>query len=455
MVRSLLKHPDRLFLLIAVSFGLLFAFLTRPFGGGDEHFHYQRTAEIAYLHVLDKQSELPRGIVLFLQSGKVHYLGVRPRQGTAADYPDPASITLDAAHSGTVNAHIFTVHNPIDYVPQAVAFRLAAIAGVRPLGLLYIARVAGLAAAIWLTWLAIRIMPTHRYLLAGCALLPTVVFYRSFLQSDTIAIALAFLYLACALRAITRSGAVTGRELTLLAATAIGVASTKGAYLPLTALVLAIPAHRFIRPAGKWRYCAAVIGAAFVMGFGWMQLVKNQIFTGYFYHTWAGNPVPDQQIAFILHHPLGYLGAVLRTLLETPFFAVVFRGLLAQLGQGNVFLSAWEYGLLFFMLAGLAATDDTGRAATYSQATRLWALVLFLACAGLSLTLLYIQWNAVQAPVILGFQGRYLTPALPLLFLFIKPAGEARRDLAGLALCGLGIFGLSAAAWTLMASQTV
>ena len=42
--------------------------------------------------------------------------------------------------------------------------------------------------------------------------------------------------------------------------------------------------------------------------------------------------------------------------------------------------------------------------------------IIFGATIAISLTLLYLQWTAVGATKIEGFQGRYFYPILPLLF---------------------------------------
>jgi uncharacterized membrane protein len=445
-----LTHPDRLFLLIAIPFGLLFAFLTPPFGGGDESFHYHRTADIAYFHILDKESKVPAGVVAFIYHGMAHYLKADWVAYSRTEYERLAAIPLDAGRAGTLMMNILTVNHPINYLPQAVAFRLAAEAGAKPLALLYIARLAGLAAGIALTWLAIRVMPSHRYLLAGFALLPTIVYFRSFLHTDAVTDGMAFLFIALALRAITETKPISTKESFLLALFALLIASCKGAYAPLALLALAIPRARFASLPKRLGVIAAIIIPAFIGGLGWMYLVKTFFFIGYHYQTWGGDPVPDEQLSFILHQPFAYLGVVVNTLFGTPFFLLSLRGILAEMGFMDIHLPSWTYGMLVFLLAGVAILDVSIRNATYTRPVRMLTLALFLACFGMALTLLYIQWTGVQAPTIKGFQGRYFTPVLPLLFLFVKPVKQASATRAGWAVVALGMFGLSAALWSLI-----
>ncbi|MFT5139274.1 MAG: putative membrane protein [Lysobacterales bacterium] len=447
----LLNYPERLFLLVAIPFGLLFTFLTPPFAGGDESFHYQRTAEIAYLQFLDKQSEVPAGIVNFIQFGRAYYLNINQADDFSTEYSTPADIPLDAEHIGTLNMNIFTVHHPVMYLPQAIVFRLAAEAGVKPFFLLYISRLAGLAAGIMLAWFAIRLMPAHRYMLTGFALLPTCVFMRSYLHTDAISNGVAFLFIALSIRAITRVEPITVKETFTLAVSALLVASCKGAYLPLALLVFAIPRIRFGSLEKKLKVTCTIFATAFIGGFGWMYLVKTFLFTDYSYHTNGGTPIPDEQLAFILSNPFGYLEVIINTLIYTPFFQTVLQGLIAQMGHGNILLGGWAYVVIFFLFACVAVFDVTSMDESYSKPVYVWIITLFLMCFGLALTLLYIQWTSVQWPIIIGFHGRYLIPILPLLFLFAKPAKEATQVLAGFSVIALGMIGLSIASWSLLA----
>jgi len=445
-------HPERLFLIIAIPFGLLFTFVIPPFAGEDESFHFQRTAEIAYLQALDRQAEVPSGIVNFINFGRSYYLKVGQDTYPLSDFATPKEIPLEAGHLKNLRMNIFTVHNPINYVPQAIAFRVAAEAGVKPYYLLYISRLVGLAAGIFITWLAIRLIPSHKYLLAAFALLPTIVFYRSYLHTDAITNSIAFIFIAVTLRAISEARPIRLNESFMIGLLGVFVASCKGAYLPLSLLVLAIPPGRFGTNGERVKFVIATVLAAFVAGFGWMYLVKAYLFTGYTYQTYGGRPMPDEQLAFILSQPFQYLGVVVNTLFFTPFFLVSLRGIIAQPGHGYVLLYGWAYGLVFFLFACVAVLDISSLKVNYSRFVRALALFIFLICFGLALTLLYVQWTSVQAPIIKGFQGRYFIPLLPLLFLFIKPAKEVTQLLAGLSVTALGVLGLSAASWSLCSS---
>jgi uncharacterized membrane protein len=84
-----------------------------------------------------------------------------------------------------------------------------------------------------------------------------------------------------------------------------------------------------------------------------------------------------------------------------------------------------------------------------SRSTRLLALLLFGSAALIVLTLLYLQWNGVAAPIIQGFQGRYLYPVVPLLFLFVPNlrSGAGRKISARSCLLAVGALSVAITCW--------
>ena len=438
---NLLTKPDRLFLLLAIPLGVLLSLVTIPFGGGDEQHHYQRTAELAYFHGLSRKSPAPAGIVRFRREALATFVRLSPNGYSRQEYARLAAIPLDAARPDTLTMNIFTVHHPINYFVQSTAFRIAAEMNARPLTLLYVARLAGMLAGVALLWLAIRVTPSQKFTMAALALLPGIVDARSTLNADALTSGFAFLFIAVCLRAIVRTARITSNELALIAIAALAIASAKGAYIPLVFLTLALPAVRFSSAGYRAAGVAACIVPATLCGLGWMLAVKHYLFTGYTYRTLAGQPVPDQQLSFILHEPLAYARIVSRTLFETSFLGTTLLGLIGEFSYSNAVLTNCIYGALGTLCLTTTLVDDPGSTARCSYQARVLAFGLALTCVLAALTLLYVQWCEVRAPIVGGFQGRYFLPVLPLVALATPIRVTVRKDLAGRALLALGIIG--------------
>ncbi|MBI3449946.1 MAG: DUF2142 domain-containing protein, partial [Acidobacteria bacterium] len=342
-----------------------------------------------------------------------------------------------------------------------------AAAGASPLALLYASRLAGLIGWLLLAWLAIRRFPSQRFALAAIAILPTSLFFSSFVNADAITMGVAFLFVAELFRTFTshdaglmdsggREGGREGgrpvslREIVRLSFLAVAVASTKGAYAPLALLALAIPTSRFGSRKRRWISVSAIVLPSMVAGLGWMWLVKTSFFAGARYRTWGGDAFPDGQTTFVLQHPLAFAKVLLDTVLTTPFIPRAAVGAIAEMGHMSIHLPVAAYLVLGLLLIGAFALDPTKPRTPYSWRVQAWCVAVFSACFTLTMALLYIQWTGYQAPIIRGFQGRYLLPILPLLFPLVRPLRWATVGRARACLVLLGLIGLPLALWELV-----
>ena len=449
MIPKSYLSPENLFLIFATLIGLVLVGLIPPLGGGNETLNFQRVVTIGAGHVLIEPSTVPGGIVEFLRVGNGQFKeGSLPPFGySARQFQALAEIPLDAAHPGLLQPNPIAVLHPLCYVPQLLVYGLGATLGLSPLWIFLFGRFAGLVTGVCLTFLAIRRIPFHKYTLAALALLPTITFSRSTLDADQLTNGLAFFFVATVLREMVEPGPIRRRVLVELVVTAFILAQCKSAYLVLPFLALALPMSRFASMARKIEACALMILPGFIAAFAWMIILKATFFSGLRYQTWGGNVYPDMQSSGIIHDPIGYLSVLLRTVFATSLIPDSFISLIGIFGP-PVFMPAAYYALLPLAFIAVVVSEERRRPASITPAVRLLALGIFLAGVGLVLTLLYIQWTGLGGPVILGFQGRYLYPLIPVLFVLLPTTGRAVLGRGAPAwLMGLGAISMVGTLW--------
>lgn len=423
--KRILLCPENLFLFFAILFGFILAGAIPPLGGGDEGFHYHRIASIAYFQMLNKPVMLPAGIIHFLQAGREQfYSGMMPPfKYNLQKWQEVAGITLNAADTQTLVPNFMTVHNPFAYLPQAIVFRLGAVAGFSPLTLLYLARITGMLVGVLLTCYAIRIIPSHKYALATLALLPVITVTRSTLDADSIVEGLAFLFIALVLREVLKTEAFRLRDLAMITVTGFLMGQCKSPYLLLLLLTIAIPVQRFSSVRARVAALAIIILPATMASIAWMVAIKAISFAGVSYHTWAGDANPDMQVALILHNPVAFAGLLLKNLFMTSLLPVAVFGTFCDVGPGYP-LSFLIMGILIYAMIGSAISSGRETNTDYGRITRFLCAAIFILVIPVIMTLIYIHWNGLYAQKIQGFQGRYFYPTLPLLFPFAHAAGN-------------------------------
>lgn len=205
---------DRLptfFVLVAMTVGIAYVFLTPPLRVPDESAHFWRAAAIAYGH------------------------------------PFP------------------TWYTPFVYLPQACAALVGRLFGWPPFFTFYLGRIVNMAVSILLVAAAMRAAPLWRLAFATLALLPTAMFEFASWSADAMTISVSCLATAMVLRGLSERSPMIAAEQRSIALGAFCVALCKPVYFMTPLLVWLAPRARFAsRRAAVW--CGAAVSSATAAG---------------------------------------------------------------------------------------------------------------------------------------------------------------------------------------------
>ncbi len=405
--------------LIALVFGLYFLVVTPPFGTGDETAHFERSYEIATGQFLGAKG-LPAGMQAFIDDA----FG-RVRSGipiTLEDYVRWSKIPLDrneiVPYPEPLRA-VLRIHSPASY-PHIAPMTLVGFAlGAPPFYVFYFGRLAALIAGIALVRAAITRSPVSlRPPMAFIGLLPTTLVFFAGLNIESLLIGLTFYFFAIvADLSLTPDQPVKRSDIILLAALAIILSQFKAAYALVPIVALLLPSSKFGSNRQRALGLALIIAPGFCAGLAWGIVVRNEILDGILYSTTGDNRVaPSEQIEFISRHPLAYLAVIFRTLFQTQFIGVMWKSMLALGGWTNIPVSIASYVVLTEAFLFVWASGPKPPAALISAPAIALQFTVFCATTLSMMTLLYVQWTGVGAPLVEGFQGRYWLSIIPLLF---------------------------------------
>ncbi len=432
-------RAERVFLALAIPFGLLLLALTPPFQVPDEPAHFLRAYAISegqlFAEPLPPEAGGGSGNILPVSLR----LSATRLTGNIPFHPevraDPSTIIEELARPLEPDNRAPTaftgasVYFPIVYAPQALGMWLARALGGSPLWILYGGRLLNLVVALALTAWAIRVAPVHRWSMALVALTPLVVFTRSSVSADGLTTALAFLLVALVLReALVKEGAITWGPLALIALLGALLGLCKLTYFLMSAAVLLIPASRF-GSRGRAAYLlrsAVVIAASAAPAFLWGRHVS-----GLYRPDTQPAPNPPEQLAWVLAHP----ARSLRIWLEAPFDKAQWylETGLGRLGWQDTPLPLPVITTLALLLVAVAVLDsgsDAARARPLSALQRLLAALVAVTVTYAVVATLYIAWNPVGAATVEGVQGRYFLPLLPLFLVVLHRSAAPSALLA-------------------------
>jgi uncharacterized membrane protein len=445
VLRAVGRHPARVTFVVVVVVGLAYALLTPPLTGTDERDHFTRAYALSSGQLLVEQQgdefgfQLPTTYTERLDRIRGSYF--RPDRTAFLDHlGDPAPDGPDTFVEGGLTA----AYAPVPYLPYVVPAALGRWFGLSLELTLYLCRVAGVLAYAALLSLAVRRMPTHRWVIAIGGMLPVAVFQASVVSADGMVTALTLLVAALALRlsiddelSFDRGG--RGRRVLVEAGiAAMALAWTKPPYMAMV-LLLIIPAVRHRRrlaiPLG------AIVVAAFVLTAVWGSYQSanarplndpGMVQPGA--DTYAFHGVdPGAQADRLLSHPFDFVGVLRETFAHMGW--QLPRDLFGSLSLYQASLGVVLGAVALLALSCVARDGRRDLRLPVPERVVLGGLAVVSAIGVLGI--MYLRVNEVGAPRIDGWYPRYFVPLLPLLLVAVLPSGWPRGVLRSPAVGGV------------------
>jgi uncharacterized membrane protein len=442
-----MKHitPQRLFLLFALPFGLLFVFLTPPFGGGDEQHHFLRSFEIVSGQ-LAGYSEIPQGFVDLQKNGLQFY-----NSALQQHHYDPENLAILAAiplHSHTTLSHVshtfFVGQFPLAHLTYLPGMLIGTALEMNPFYILYLCRITGLLMSLLLVYHAIRLSPFGGYILCAIALLPSPSFYRSFMHTDGFMLGLSFLFFAALSKWLVR-GEEKIRPRNILALSSLGLmlAPLKTCYALMLAVVLLIPKSRFTNMRTRMKSIATMILPGWVSTAIWLLVIRQHMPLVTYTIDGSGIVSISDQIQHILSHPFSYITMVMKHFFSTNFFQWMVE-ILSELGWSTIFLPAPISALLFIGITMIVWLEPKRLTPTLRYRAKSLIIVVTLLISFCIISFQYILFTPVGQNTINGMQGRYFLPLLPLFIWLLPPVKSERPEILAKLVFATSLFGLIA-----------
>jgi len=473
----LMKHPfppEWAFAFIGLVYGLLFIFISPPLQTPDETLHFYRSYQIAEGNLFAYDNTVPSALV----------------DVTDAFYPvyfNPfVKLTREeireTCHAPVLKTDRITVDTPpylFPYIPQSLGMGLAGIFGASLLWDIYLGSLLNLLVSLFLVWMAIRIIPTGKWLLFLLGLMPMTMNQFASLSYDALTIALSFLLFAIFLDGLSKRGGVLPKSWWWRMILVAGLlALCKPPYLLISLLVLLISpgqaggikryliylsvlfvvlvgANRIwvlrdaMKPAvnrqtaslgfsGENQIAKGTIGRGLTEGENLIgkdsiaskQKTDNQQNEEAADAEKTFNPAkpnqgvnPEAQTKYVLSNPSAFLDAVIRSIKSFgSFYLETFIGKLGWLVSS---LPGWVIPLyLIFLLISVLVNPD---GFVPGWKARLFFAGIFIVSFFAIELVMYIGWTPVEAKWVEGIQGRYFIPVAPLAFLLLANTYIGRK----------------------------
>lgn len=380
-----------------------------PFQSPDEQTHLYRAYQLSEGGVIAKQLSYGAGDILpasLSQSfNSYSFLMFNPEAKTNTGILKE-SILLPISSNDEVETRFenTAVYPPAAYAPQILAIWVGNIFSAGPVILLYMARLFNLVAWVFILRLIMKRTPRIALPIFAFALLPIVAFQASSASADVMTTAISIAFVGEIIRQVWTRSAMTNRNVYVLIGLSLLLALCKFPYVLLVGLILLIPNGKFKSVRSAWKAKILTTAPALVLSGLWL-IVGQRTFVNLRAGTDSG-----AQLSGILADPAAY-AHVLFTTYFTTGSDLLYIQMLGQLGWLDTKLPLW--GLMCALIAvalSVIALPKVSEKMLLSKLQYGFIVAVFAALLLAISSALYLTWNAPNAPIIDGLQGRYYLP---------------------------------------------
>lgn len=402
---------ENIFLLIAPIICIFFMITMPTFKNHDEYYHWLKAYEVSEGHLMTPIENGIQGSMMPKQVAEV-----LPKDWTTMDYrevKERLKIQINEDDKEVLNPETAAVYSFVQYVPQATGIAIARLFTNNAYIITYAGRMLNMIVAIAILYFAIKIIPFGKKMLLIPAMIPIAIEGFTSLSPDAITISMAFLYIAYILHLAfdKKVEKIKLKDKIALLIMSIIIALCKIVYIPLVGLLLIIPKEKFKDNKNKIINFIVIAGIAVVINLIWLAISSRYLST-------FREGDSKIQVLLALQNPIQFIQQFLYTLnINSGNYILSLFG--SDLGWGelvkiNTIVPYCLLGIYVF-----TAITDNKLKNRFEVYQIIWISLVVLAIIALVFASLYVQWTTIGNESIIGVQGRYFLPIIPLIMLLL------------------------------------
>ena len=413
---------EKIFVFLALIFGLLYVFILPPFQSVDEGNHFFRTYQISTGRFISKNiapkgtvhdnysvgDDTPISIIKYWNDYEPMIKHIDEKQ-TINNIKRDFSSKLNPDNKKFYPFANTSLYSPVCYISQLPGVIIAEYFTDNLAVIYYSGRLCNLLIYCLLIFWALRVIPFYKLPMMLLALCPMSLSLAASYTCDVAVLGLNFLWIAYILRFLTQEYSDKYKT-SVLAILAFLITLTKS-YVLLLPLCFLLPVKKYKNLRNYLLSMSCIVSAIFLSAFIWYLCSHGLTLN-------MNNTVADSasQIEFIKSHPIEYILILIKTfIIKTPRLIITMIGVL---GWQDTKLD-WSTYILYPVMIYYSIFSD-GFRFKLALWQKLLIMAIILTGTILTYTSLYIMWSPVANPLILGLNGKYFIPMMLPLFLLFK-----------------------------------
>ncbi len=300
------------------------------------------------------------------------------------------------------------------YIPQIIGLTAGRLLHLSGTLTYYLARFLNLGLYLILLYLAIKKIPFGKTALAIIGIFPISLQQAASMSSDAFINALALLLTASVLSMIYSGREISAGEIIAFLVMSVMLAPCKLVYFAIPFLALLIPKENIkskpLRLLAKYAVPILSVAAMVILEFRHLSVNLDNQTSGT-----AFSDTPTYSVYYIFTNTKGFIFLMLRTLKENAYYYMVSM-VSSPLGTLQIGVSGAVFAIyVILMFMGLMPVRSKSEHFHVRETHKLLISAILAGSSVLVVISMLSAWTPNDSPVVLGVQGRYFLPLLPLI----------------------------------------
>lgn len=396
------KKFEKIYLMFAISCGIMMIFLMPPFNVPDESSHFSRAYKDSLFVTTEDDGRFyfPKAINEFASkyANNVNFSDIKIySRNYLSDMFKPVDYNIiDEKSSNYSNVKYLSF---VPYIPSTLIILAGRLANIAPLVLLLLCRFVNLMIVIICCYYAIKNVPHFKKAFLVVTLFPIFIQQAAAINMDYLTNAVAIFLISFIIQLIYKKDKIINKEFTILGGLCFILSLGKFGYFPILLLFFLVSNDKF-----KNKYQAWAIKIAFILG---------TLILSFFFSLSAATVETATNvygIKYFFTNPIDSINVFIRTVfarLDQDIFKGFFDGFAYSTVWHQSLFKTFMY-LMYFVFIIMSDENDE----EISKISRCVLFGITILVIGIVYAIAFSQWTKTGERLINGIQARYFLPVL-------------------------------------------
>lgn len=403
------EKVEKIFISFLIPISLSYVFFIIPTYIPDENAHVWKSYEISTGKLITSvqddgtaNSEVPEFFKAYHTDSISKYSKLESAKQVETDYNNLSLVDNPARAYPTIL-----------YAFSSIGFLIGRLINLNGIFAIYLARIFNTIIFLVLGYFSIKLIPFGKKVLGVILFLPMMLQQCISVSADSFMNCIIMFYIAYVLKICVCDKKINWKQIVLVIVMSVIIAISKFTYCPIIGICFLFISTKNMDKKKKKIIIPIIIIISAIATLGYyifMQRYPSSDAQKVYFETNNVNQI--EQIKYIINNPIGLLRVLKNSIISSEYLEQMIG---IKLGWLNINIPSM-YITIFLILLAISPFLDKNEI-ELKKWQKIWFLLISIVIYCLVIIALYLTWTPVGSAEVLGVQGRYFLPILPMILL--------------------------------------